>query len=250
MIIYRAKYRGILFEFACLPDKSPNKAIILCDGLPTAPKNKEVLISLANEGFLVVYPRYAGTWESDGRFLEASPANDVKNIVSLIKKGEIKELYSGKRFNFNVDKIIIVGVSFGGAVALASVSIKQVDAVVSFSPVIDFIKFTPKNNCQDLRHLGLFMKKAFTNVYRFNIGDWNKMSAGKIFNPIDIVNKDNAAKILIFQNLDDTMVNYKMAQELVKKYDIKSVFNDAGGHYSLSGISKKTWNRVLKAIDC
>ena len=119
----------------------PTKAMILCDGLPVVPRRKETMEFLANQGFLVLYPRYRGTWESDGKFLKRPIIEEIEIWIELLKSGKIQELFSGKTFSFDLDEIFLVGVSFGGSVALEASVVSGISKIVALSPVVDFSKF-------------------------------------------------------------------------------------------------------------
>jgi hypothetical protein len=73
--MFRTRFRQqIVAEF--LPPKRQGRkqrVIILCDGMPSIPRKQLLSEFLAVKGFWVIYPRYRGTWESDGQFLERSP---------------------------------------------------------------------------------------------------------------------------------------------------------------------------------
>ena len=96
MKIYRGRINEIIFEFTP-PQKSSQGVIIICDGLPSVPNRKELMTILADKGFVVVFPRYKGTWESDGEFLKESPVKDIEEILQVIKTGTIVELYANKK---------------------------------------------------------------------------------------------------------------------------------------------------------
>lgn len=117
--MFRTRFRQqIVAEF--LPpsrERKTQKVPILCDGVPSIPRKQSLSEFLAAKGFWVIYPRYRGAWESDGRFLEKSPDEDILNIIDDLPK-EIEEIAFGRRFPLSPDQIFVIGGSFGGAAAI------------------------------------------------------------------------------------------------------------------------------------
>src|SRR5579884_2912321 len=75
-----------------------HKVIILCDGMPSVPSKQPLAEFLARHGYWVFYPRWRGAWESDGTFLEKSPAEDIADVISGIEKGRIGKAPSAGNF--------------------------------------------------------------------------------------------------------------------------------------------------------
>lgn len=249
MIIYRTKHKGILSEFAFLEDSKPNHAIILCEGLPTVPKRQETIEYLAKQGFLVFYPRFRGTWESDGEFLVQKPVDDIRDIIELIKSGNVQELFNLKTFSFDIQRISVLGASFGGAIALTSSSLPDVHKVVALSPVVDFKLFNTKYPEQDLKQVGEFMLRAFTNGYRFTAQNWVRLLNGEIINPTESLNQGGTEKVLIIQCVDDSTVNHISVGEFAKQFNINYKLLQIGGHFSFSKVSKELWSELEKWIN-
>ena len=245
MIIFRAKYKGILTEFAFLEGTIPNHAVIMCEGLPVVPKRQEAIEFLADQGYLVFYPRYRGTWESDGEFLAQNPAEDINLLLELINLGEITELYNNKTFHFDINKISVIGTSFGGSIALEAAGIENVNKVVALSPVVDFKKFNTQYPEEDLKHIGKFIEKAFSNGYRFNPKNWQRMLDGLVINPSAVMTDQSAKKILIIQCDDDFTVRHVPVAEFAKKFNTSYKQLEHGGHFSFSKINKQVWGFIL-----
>src|SRR5512142_678992 len=117
--MFRTRFkREILAEF--LPPARPRKqqrVIILCEGMPSGPRKQPLAQFLAGKGYWVFYPRYRGTWESDGIFLQKSPHEDIRDVIDGLYEG-IREIAFGKEFNVTPDEIFVIGGSFGGAAAV------------------------------------------------------------------------------------------------------------------------------------
>jgi pimeloyl-ACP methyl ester carboxylesterase len=117
--MFRTRFRQqIVAEF--LPpsrERTTQKVVILCDGMSSIPRKQSLSEFLPAKGFWVIYPRYRGAWESDGRFLEKSPPEDNLNIIDDLPE-EIEEIAFGRRFRLSPDQIFVIAGSFGGAAAI------------------------------------------------------------------------------------------------------------------------------------
>jgi esterase/lipase len=248
-MIYRTQYKQILSEFAFKEGTAPTKAVILCEGLPVAPKRQEAMEFLADQGFLVFYPRYRGTWESEGEFLSYSPTEDIMLLIELISSGNIIELFSDTSFKFSINKISVIGTSFGGSVALESSAFKDINKIVALSPIVDFKAFNTQFPEQDLMQLAEFMIKAFKNGYHFTMDNWKRLLMGEVINPAKTITPDNASKILIIQCQDDVTVNYQPVVDFANKRKIKLELRPTGGHFSFSRIPKDLWFKIIEWLN-
>src|SRR5579884_2014948 len=115
-----------------------HKVIILCDGMPSVPSKQPLAEFLARHGYWVFYPRWRGAWESDGTFLEKSPAEDIADVISGIEKGRIRESAFGRQFCLEPDGFFVIGGSFGGAAAILASLDPRVKKVVANCPVVDW----------------------------------------------------------------------------------------------------------------
>lgn len=245
MIIFRAKYKGILTEFAFLEGTIPNHAVIMCEGLPVVPKRQEAIEFLADQGYLVFYPRYRGTWESDGEFLTQDPVEDISLLVELINSGKITELYNNKTFAFDIEKISVIGTSFGGSIALEAASINNVNKIVALSPVVDYKKFNTQYPEEDLKHTGEFIERAFSNCYRYSKKNWQRMLDGLVIDVSQALTDENVKKIMVFQCEDDTSVNHVPVAEYAEKYNLTYKQFKTGGHFSFSRINERNWKLIF-----
>src|ERR1700683_2733878 len=112
--MFRTRFqRDLVTEF--LPPPRPGKiqrAIALCDGMPSIPRKQPLAEFLAAKGYWVFYPRYRGAWESGGEFLARSPHLDVLDVIGGLNK-EFRELAFGRRFRGRADEVFVIGGSFG-----------------------------------------------------------------------------------------------------------------------------------------
>src|ERR1035441_10719972 len=81
--MFRTRFKlNIVTEF--LPPArtgKTQKAIILCDGMPSIPRKQPLAEFLAAKGYWVFYPRYRGAWESGGGVLGRSPPLGILDVV-------------------------------------------------------------------------------------------------------------------------------------------------------------------------
>lgn len=243
-MILRGRFEDIIFEFSLA--NNSQRTLIICDGLPSVPKQKELLIYLNNNGFDVFYPRYKGTWESGGEFLARSPSDDIADFIKFLKKGSVTELYNNTTFSVK-NSVSIVGSSFGGTVALALADNSDVDKIVAFSPIVN-LKSHNNGEEQDLNQLGEFMSRAFGNGYRFKKENWEAMTGGKIFNAPEKISANRSKDILIAYDLSDKEIDHKKIADYCSKNNIRSIVSENAGHLSFSKISQSLWTQVFEFL--
>lgn len=246
MRIYRSKIKKIIFEFTP-PENFSQGIIILCEGLPSVPGRKDLMTMLANKGFIVVFPRYRGTWESGGEFLRTPPTRDIEDILQVIQSGVIVELYSNRNIKIPNSHICLLGSSFGGSVALSLAKNKDIHKIVALSPIVDFKKHNNLNNEENLISAGNFIKRAFGQGYRFKDERWIEMIKGKIFNPPQKLDQKTADKILIGYGKLDHQVNYKKIKDYASNNKIKQIMEVSNkGHLTFSNLSDVEWNKITE----
>jgi len=243
---HRGRTGDIIFEFS-LPQEA-KYALILCDGLPSVPKQKELIAFLISKNIAVFYPRYKGTWESGGTFLAESPARDIAELATLIKQGNVTELYSQKTFKLK-GPIHALGSSFGGSVALALADNKDISKIVALSPIIDFKSHNDNNNEQDLYALKNFIHDAFGFGYRFDEQSWDELLQGKVFNPPQTIDSERANDIAVAYGISDTEIDYKKITGYASRNSIRSFSTENIGHLSFSKIPESLWEKILSFLD-
>lgn len=246
-MIYRSKINDIILEFSPAENEFRG-VVIICDGLPSVPRQKELLAYLSAAGYFVAFPRYRGTWESDGEFLKESPTKDIEDVINFIKNNKIKELYAGKEFDIKDKNIYLLGSSFGGSVALSLTESDDVDKIIALSPVVDFKIHNKDGNEQDLLWVGGFIRRAFGQGYRFKDENWNKMVAGEFFNPKQKLNEKEAEKISIIYDQSDKEIDYRKIENYASQNNIKIIKWDNIGHISFSKLSKDKLDEIIGII--
>lgn len=232
--------KDIVCEFA-MPNRSSKKVIILAHGMPGVPKDKATMEFWAKKGFWVFFHRYRGTWESGGEFLKRSPHEDILDVIDELPKS-FTDLWSGQRYKVRPSELYILGGSFGGSAAILCSRDPRVTKAVAFAPVIDW---RAPSKDEPMEKLGVFLPKGFGNAYRFSKKNWNRLSRGKFYNPIDEADSLDGKKLLIFHAKDDGSVPYSYAKKFAARTGAKLITLRFGGHF---GFSKSLEPRIYKSI--
>ncbi len=235
--------KDILCEFLP-PLKTSNKVLILCSGMPGYPGGKgEAMQTLARRGYWVFVPRYRGSWESGGTFLQRSPHEDILAVVQGLSKPFI-DFYSEEKMRVTRPQITVIGASFGGPAAILASRDTRVKQAIALSPVIDWRG--QRGTAESLEMMEAFLPKAFGEAYR---GDpekvWKKLASGRFYNPVHEVKTIQGKKLLIMHAKDDHVVPFAPAQEFAEAVDARFEAIVRGGHFGVSSILKPhLWRRA------
>jgi len=246
MFTFKSHCKGIFFDIA-IPEETNSEMIILLPGLPEYPLPKELMFKLAARGYHVVAPRYRGTFESKGNFLAKSPAYDILNLIKFLKKQKkILELYNKQSLKVNFNKLIVLGSSFGGSVALHLAGLtKDVDKYIIIAPVIDFKNHGKKYKEQDLKNLGRFLKEAFPFLYRFEDKNYRRLLEGKII-PSALKGFNTLSEVILIHGKKDDVVSIDNSRFFANKYkNIRLIELEDKGHFS---IRKLDFDILLKLL--
>ena len=129
---YEHRENGLVID-CMFPTSKARGIIILLDGIPNPGNRREQSSWFARKGYAVLYPKYQGTWESDGRFLDTSPAKDIDRLLLKIANRTLSLPQQLPKH-----KPIIIASSFGGSVAFSLRSIHLTKRIYCLSPVIDY----------------------------------------------------------------------------------------------------------------
>lgn len=248
MYLYKIKEDGLVFELG-IPKKNNQKIIILLPGLPGFPNKQDFLKQLTKQGYITIYPRYRGTFESSGNFLSRSPAYDILELISLLKnKKEFIELYGKSKILVNYKEIIVLGSSFGGSISLhLSMLTKDVKKYIVIAPVLDFKRHNSMSKEQDLIAFGRFLIEAFPFVYRFKKKNYKKLIENKIIPSIFDNSPKLSGEIIVLHGDKDETVNIKNSKKLARlNKKIKFEVLDNMGHISFSDIG---FEKMLKWLN-
>jgi len=222
------------------------RAIVLCDGMPSIPRKQPLMEFLAGKGYWVFYPRYRGAWESGGPFLRQSPHQDILDVVEEIPRG-FRELAFGRRFAVTPQEIFVIGGSFGGAAAILASLDRRVKKVIANCPVVDW-RILPKAEKAETsnRNYAAYIRQAFGNAYRLSDNNWRKLRGGKFYNPAYHAEKIDPAKVMMFHAKDDPYVPYRSVRGFAGRTGAKLNTLERGGHVRTDYIVTKYWRRIEK----
>lgn len=249
--MYRTRFKkDIVAEFLPpLRKGKKTKVIIICSGMPSIPDKQPLAEFLAKKGYWVIYPRYRGSWESDGNFLEISPEQDIKDIISELPNG-LTEFAFGEHFALTPDEIYIIGGSFGGATALMCSRDPRVKKVVANCPVVDWAILPdeqPKETSN--KSYAAYIRQAFGHGYRLSDANWNKLFSGTFFNPANHIKELNPEKVIMFHAKDDPYIPWKVVDQFAKKTGIRLYSFARGGHLDTILTVQKQWAKVQKFFE-
>jgi pimeloyl-ACP methyl ester carboxylesterase len=244
--MFRTRFqRDILTEF--LPPtraRKTQRAIILCDGMPSIPRKQPLAEFLAGKGYWVFYPRYRGAWESGGEFLARSPHLDILDVISGLSR-EFRELAFGRRFRVSAEEVFVIGGSFGGAAAILASLDPRVRKVVANCPVVDWaiLRREQKKETSNPSYAE-YIQAAFGSGYRLSDRNWRKLFGGKFYNPAYHAAEVNPAKVMMFHAQDDPYIPYQSVRKFARITGAKLKLLRRGGHLSTSLIVPKYWREI------
>lgn len=254
--MFRTRFRkDIVAEF--LPPVRPGrrqKAIILCDGMPSIPRKQPLAAFLAGKGYWVFYPRYRGAWESGGQFLARSPHEDILDVIGeLLTRARAKgitELAFGRRFLFSPDELFVIGGSFGGAAAILTSLDPRVKKVIANCPVVDW-SILPREQKMETSNpsYAAYIREAFGNGYRLTERNWNKLHSGTFYNPAHCAKEITPSKIMMFHAQDDPYIPYRLVKRFAQRTGVKLKTLRRGGHLGTEYIVQKYWPQIRQFFE-
>lgn len=204
------------------------RVIILLSGMPSVPSKKHLMEFLSKKGFWVFFPRYRGTWESEGKLFKKSPHLDVIDVIDALNSGFV-DLWNNTRYKLKPDQIILLGSSFGGAAGLLASTDQRVDKAFLFSPVIDWQK---SGKGEPIDSLTKFTEHAFGNSYRIDKSGWKKIKSGKFYNPVNAISQLTGSKIFLVHARDDLITPYQNTKDFAEQTQSQLLTLPRGGHLS------------------
>ncbi len=249
--MFRTRFKQeILTEF--LPPRRLRKterAIVLCDGMPSIPRKQPLSEFLAGKGYWVFYPRYRGAWESGGEFLRRSPHEDILDVIGEVSTG-FREIAFGRRFQPRISEFFVIGGSFGGAAALLCSLDPQVKKVVANCPVVDWTILARSENTETSNpNYAAYIREAFGAGYRLKDRNGQKLYKGTFYNPLSHADEITASKILMYHAKDDPHVPYRSVEQFAKRTGVKLKLFRRGGHLSTDMIVRKYWAQIQRFFE-
>ena len=228
MVTILKSYAGEMF-FEFVRHKTPTKAIILLPGFPSNNNYEDLINYFYNNGFNVFFPRYLGSFQSKGNFLEKDPSEDISKFVNFLKKGKCINLWDEETKQFENTEYVFVTGSFGGAVALGASTKTDVSKIILFSPVWDFTLHNKEYSEQDLKNVTKFVKRAWINLYRYDFEDiQEKMS---IFESCKWSNYSSGLtdkKIMVLHDPKDSTTSIEHSKKFCKELDCSLIEHNKG----------------------
>jgi len=219
--------------------------MIFCSGVPGSPEKDDVLEFFARKGYWTFFPRYRGTWESSGMFLEHSLEEDLLDVVDSLQTG-FKDIWTKRRFRVRPKQITIVGSSFGGPAAILATRDPRVNKAICISPVVDWIE---ENKSEPLDELYQVLKEGYGEAYRLNKRSWNRLAKGHFYNPVRHIKELDGEKIIIFHARDDDVVRFRPVAKFARQLGCQLVALKTGGHLSSSMLTRRRYYwKVLRFL--
>lgn len=224
----RTKFKDEIVAEFLMPENDSKKVIIFADGMPSVPNKKKLLQLFSKLGFWVFHPRYRGSWESSGQFLDHDPTDDILDVIEQLPKG-FKNSYDNTEYKLQPEHVTVIGASFGGPAAILSTKSDLVDKAIAISPVVDW----PTEELsvdEPMSWLEGFVNSAFGNGYRFDSEDWARLSRGEFYNPATQLDEIKKEKVLVVHTMDDTVVLPGPILKFIDDIDCESIIMKSGGH--------------------
>jgi|CXWL01.1.fsa_nt_gi pimeloyl-ACP methyl ester carboxylesterase len=244
--IYRTRFRsGIVAEFLPPQKESSQKVAILAPGAPGYPGSKvELMMLLSRKGFFTFLPRYRGTWESDGTFLEHSPHEDIVSMIDELQLG-FQDVWSSAEYRIHAPEVYLIGGSFGGAASILASRDSRVKKAVGISAVTDWRD--QQHTVEPLNLMSEYVEKAFGPTYRGVPYAWEKLTRGDFYNPTHEQTSIDGKKLLLIHAKDDKVVHANPAELFAKVTGAKFVLLSSGGHMGVgSAKEQKIWKHIEK----
>ena len=249
--MYRHRFQNdILAEFLPPARKiKKTKLIILCDGMPSIPRKQPLAHFLASKGYWVIYPRYRGSWESGGTFLDICPEKDIDEIIDALPKG-LTDIAFGEKFKLKPDEIYVIGGSFGGCTALICSLNPKIKKVIANCPVVDWAILDDEQGKETSnKNYAAYIREAFGSAYRLPDKNWKKLQSEKFFNPAKHIDEIDSNKVMMFHAKDDPYIPWKVVYNFADKTGVKLNLLSKGSHLSTVDTVEKYWDKIKKFFE-
>lgn len=226
--------------------QNPKATLLVCPGLPGIPKEQQLLKKLTEHNYNTIYPRYRGTFESEGLFLRDSPVTELVFLINTLKKkNTFKEVYNQTMKQIGLNNIIVLGSSFGADVALGVASRLQVPCFI-LCPVTDYSSVGSEEGEQRVEHLEQFMREGFPFLYRIADDGFEKLRSNKLLLPASDLLENHNKKIILVHGAKDTTVALKRSKSLATFPFVDFFIFDTKGHLTFSSLPERF---LLKCLD-
>lgn len=161
--------------------EGPHATIIMFHGFPGVITNLDIASELHQNGWNVLVINYRGAWGSQGNFSYSNALEDVQATISYIKQNNV-----ALENRIDIERIGLIGHSFGGFLALKTASLDtSIKAVASLSPAnlglfVHMIEQNPAIEAQiyeGIKESTFFLNgctaESIMEEVRHNRNDWN-----------------------------------------------------------------------------
>lgn len=226
-----------------IPNKEQNNRIglVWLPGLPNHPIVEDMGQPLADLGFTVLNTRYPGSWQSYGSFGPSTSLDGALLGLDLLSKGETQDLASQQQISWDIDHLVLVGNSYGGAITISALAKSDLaDAAIAFCPLLEPASQNedPALPESDLTSIYPFLKRCHENVFRdLDFEEWeNFMKGDHRSNPNQYIDDIKDKPVLFLHGLEDTSIRSyhteRFHQKLKKAGSQKAegVYKEGIGH--------------------
>jgi len=245
--ILKSFAKEIFFEYKT--HKEPSKAIIILTGFPSSNKEDEIINTLFEKGYNIFFMRYKGSFQSEGKFLEKNPSQEIKEFINYLENEKTINLWDEKESVFKNTEYIILSGSFSGSIALG-INDNKINKIILCSPVWDYTEHNIDGDEQELKHLTKFVKKGWNKLYRYDFEDIQEQM--KKFENCKWKNyKNNLTnkKILVFHDPKDKPTNIKHTRKKAKEINTIKIIEHELGHGMKSSLIQKYLKNILEFIE-
>lgn len=209
----RIKISNILIELYYVPSSTNGTVIVFCYGIPSHPFDRFPfgLESYLRQGYILAYPHYEGTFGSDGVCTLENAVDSTIMTAQAVLREDTHDLISGERFSIGSQRVILVGGSFGGSVALlAAAKSSEINTVISVAGPTDY-------RGRDFSKLEDKLKRAYKKEWDVDPSVWEALAQEKVdINPIDYVDKLKQKNTYLIHGADDPIVSADHSTKLHK----------------------------------
>jgi pimeloyl-ACP methyl ester carboxylesterase len=138
--------------------KGPHPVVLLLHGLPGYERNLDLAQELRRAGWDVLYFDYRGSWGSPGTFSLSHCLEDAAAAIAYLRRPAI-----AKDLRADSSRIVLVGHSMGGFVAVEAVSEDSEIAAVALISAVDLGGLVPQNLPQDTNRLVKALSEGYAS---------------------------------------------------------------------------------------
>ncbi|MFB6198993.1 MAG: alpha/beta hydrolase family protein [Halobacteriaceae archaeon] len=207
-----------------VPDRE-YEFVISCMGMPSHPHqhNPATFDSLLEEGYVVAYPHYKGSWGSSGEFSWEGCVETVNTVVSFLENGSGTDAFGGEHA-WQCSSIKLVGGSFGGSVVLLAGAQSDVDKIVAVAPVVDWeVHFQATEEGKEL--LRGAIERAWDELWRIPDEEWQRLETAD-FQPFEYLEDLHQTEVLIIHGEHDEVVPPESTEKFAREIGAERLLID------------------------